>query len=148
MKYIANPVVVDAFQIIAVGDEDPSIDLAIPPRTLTLENGRTVTATPMMLARMTPVVGDYWVIQEDGYIYLNPKAVFERKYSPQPQYPITMYRVTGNTIEQTGGIIDAAHEAIAAQNGWSREKPALPAQSPIPTLEERLAALEAKYGKA
>jgi hypothetical protein len=35
-----------------------------------------------MTARYMPVVGDYWVIQSDGYIYLNPKDVFERKYSP------------------------------------------------------------------
>ncbi len=34
-----------------------------------------------MIARMTPQVGDYLVIQEDGYEYLNPKEVFERKYS-------------------------------------------------------------------
>lgn len=33
-----------------------------------------------MMARYTPVVGDYWVVQEDGYIYLNPRDVFERKY--------------------------------------------------------------------
>ena len=24
--------------------------------------------------------GDYWVIQPDSYVYLNPKDVFERKY--------------------------------------------------------------------
>lgn len=38
-------------------------------------------ATPGMLARYIPEEGDYWVIQEDGYEHLNPKAVFERKYS-------------------------------------------------------------------
>jgi len=35
-----------------------------------------------MIARFEPQLGDYWVIQEDGYVYLNPKEVFERKYSP------------------------------------------------------------------
>lgn len=39
-------------------------------------------ATAGMLARMNPNVGDYWVIQEDGYVYLNPREVFRRKYSP------------------------------------------------------------------
>lgn len=49
---------------------------------LQLDDGRIVTATPDMTSRMTPVVGDYWVVQSDGYVYLNPKSVFERKYSP------------------------------------------------------------------
>jgi len=31
---------------------------------------------------MEPKIGDYWVIRSDGYIYLNPKTVFERKHSP------------------------------------------------------------------
>jgi hypothetical protein len=30
---------------------------------------------------MQPKSGDYLVRQEDGYEYLNPKEVFERKYS-------------------------------------------------------------------
>lgn len=33
-------------------------------------------------ARYMPVPGDYLVQQADGYMYLNPKAVFERKYRP------------------------------------------------------------------
>lgn len=49
---------------------------------LELEGGKIVTAKPEMTSRMTPVIGDYWVIQSDGYIYLNPKEVFERKYHP------------------------------------------------------------------
>lgn len=27
---------------------------------------------------------DYWVIQSDGYVYLNPAKVFERKYTRIP----------------------------------------------------------------
>ena len=43
-------------------------------------NGSEVR-TEKMCARMTPVKGDYWVTQlHDGYHYLNPKDVFERKY--------------------------------------------------------------------
>lgn len=71
MKYVANPVTVDAFKI-------EIIDL----NRLMLENGSIVEPTPEMLARITPTVGDYYVVQADGYIYLNPKDVFERKYSP------------------------------------------------------------------
>jgi hypothetical protein len=78
MKYTANPVEVDAFKIVKVED-GTRYDVAY---TLELENGRIVQATSEMTSRMTPQIGDYWVVQGDGYIYLNPKAVFERKYSP------------------------------------------------------------------
>jgi hypothetical protein len=33
-----------------------------------------------MTARFYPSVGDYVVIQPDGYVYLNPKKVFEEKF--------------------------------------------------------------------
>jgi hypothetical protein len=79
MRYQANPVIVEAFKIVKVELTPP----AEPPlaRHLELEDGCSVIATPEMMSRMEPVVGDYWVIQVDGYIYLNPKEVFERKYS-------------------------------------------------------------------
>lgn len=75
MKFIANPVEVDAFTITEIysGAPDGYINLC-------LDNGDTVQANPEMLARMVPRVGDYWVIQSDGYVYLNPKEVFQRKY--------------------------------------------------------------------
>lgn len=76
MKYIARPVEVDAFKITDVRNRTRS------GTSLTLDNGLIVVATPEMTSRMTPVIGDYWVIQKlGGYIYLNPKDVFERKYS-------------------------------------------------------------------
>lgn len=77
MKYQANPVIVDAFKIVDISatKEDGTMDMA-------LENGENVTAAPEMLVRIPVQPGDYWVVQDDGYIYLNPKAVFERKYSP------------------------------------------------------------------
>lgn len=80
-KYVANPVIVDAHKIISVGTEDSDT-----PTTyfLALENGENVVTAPGMTSRMIPKEGDYWVIQSDGYIYLNPKDVFERKYSPMP----------------------------------------------------------------
>ncbi len=82
MKYQANPVIVEAFKIkgIQQNAEYDCIDLL-------LDNGDTVRALPEMTSRMTPKIGDYWVIQEDSYVYINPKDVFERKYSPinQPQ---------------------------------------------------------------
>ena len=77
MKYQANPVIVDAFRIARV--HKPAQDGSM---LLGTECGRDLTAEREMMARMTPQVGDYWVIQSDGYVYLNPKDVFERKYSP------------------------------------------------------------------
>lgn len=81
MKYRANPVIVDAFKIVSImgGQNEPNVG---PTYSLELDSGSIVTATAEMCARMSPTVGDYWVIQSDGYIYLNPKDVFERKYSP------------------------------------------------------------------
>ena len=70
MKYKANPIIVNAYKIIS--NERLCFQL---------ENGRNFFPTPEMLARITPEIGDYLVIQEDGYKYFNPKHVFERKYS-------------------------------------------------------------------
>lgn len=81
MKYVANPVVVDAFKIVStdvVVDADPPLPLAMG-----LDNGKNVIATPEMQARMIPQPGDYWVVQSDGYVYLNPAEIFERKYTRQ-----------------------------------------------------------------
>jgi hypothetical protein len=81
MKWEANPVIVDAFVIKEVGpvQSDGSVYLAVEDNTGMY---RQEIATAAMLARMMPVIGDYWVVQEDGYVYLNPKQVFERKYHP------------------------------------------------------------------
>ena len=86
MKYQANPVIVDAYRIASVQKRDDGafflrfeIGIDEPLTGSTLAAG---IASPDMVARMTPKVGDYWVIQSDGYTYLNPKDVFERKYSP------------------------------------------------------------------
>ena len=49
---------------------------------LALRNGNNFTADAGMVARMNPVPGDYWMKQADGYVCLNPKDVFERKYHP------------------------------------------------------------------
>lgn len=78
MRYRANPVEVEAFKISRVG---PLI--AGCSRELVLEDGKLVVATAGMMSRMTPKPGDYVVTQlVDGYVYLNPREVFERKYTP------------------------------------------------------------------
>jgi hypothetical protein len=76
MKYQANPVIVDAFRIEAI--DAPSSNGS---RLIRHEEGQ-VLAHGEMFARIEPVIGDYLVVQGDGYTYLNPKEVFERKYSP------------------------------------------------------------------
>lgn len=75
MRYQANPVLVNAFQI-----TDLKVD-ADMNLILMFDNRYEYIPTKEMLSRITPSVGDYLVIQEDGYEYLNPKEVFERKYS-------------------------------------------------------------------
>jgi len=74
MKYVANPVIVDAYKIIDIRSIDGDLHLD-------LDNGVVFKVENEMRARMYPVAGDYLVIQEDGYQYLNPRDVFERKYS-------------------------------------------------------------------
>lgn len=77
MKYQAKPVEVDALKIASVGQvkDNGTLDIA-------LENGKNVVLAKEMIARYVPKEGDYLVTQEDGYQYVNPKEVFERKYSP------------------------------------------------------------------
>lgn len=80
MKYVSKPTVVTAHKIIsvqAVPDADPAL-----ARNVATDDGVNRTATSGMCARYIPKEGDYWVIQSDGYEYLNPKAEFERKYEP------------------------------------------------------------------
>jgi len=75
MKYIGNPVEVNGEIIIDVGPilSDGSVDV-------TLQGGAKFHADSGMIARYIPKEGDYVVTQADGYMYLNPKEVFERKY--------------------------------------------------------------------
>ena len=76
MKYQAKPVIVDALRIVSVGPRDEH-----GAARVALENGQNERADKGMLARFMPAAGDFWVTQADGYVYLNPKDVFERKYS-------------------------------------------------------------------
>ena len=79
--HIANPVRVEAHVIKAVerGGTDMAGGVCF---AVELENGKHQVLTPGQLARYIPVPGDYLVTQDDGYQYINPKDVFERKYSP------------------------------------------------------------------
>lgn len=85
--HIANPVRVQAVRILEVTDITDLSDgkgATHPDLFLNLEGGGTFVADSTMTSRYVPVPGDYLVTQEDGYVYLNPKDVFERKYSELP----------------------------------------------------------------
>lgn len=77
MKYQANPVIVDAYKIVDTSEMDNEGNVHCA-----LDNGENAIADKGMTARYRPQPDDYWVVQSDGYAYLNPKDVFERKYSP------------------------------------------------------------------
>lgn len=93
MKFIANPVEVEAFEIFRVatcrdnphdGQQTCRLMLIEPGSRERLDPGELITdylASPEMTARYWPKAGDYLVRQADGYEYLNPKEVFERKYA-------------------------------------------------------------------
>jgi hypothetical protein len=72
--HIANPVLVHAAIILAIANE------GISNTKLELDDGSAFVAPAEMTARHIPQTGDYLVTQDDGYRYINPKDVFERKY--------------------------------------------------------------------
>lgn len=75
LTHIANPVRVNAATIL-----DGTYNSETGDTVLRLSDGRNYTAPANMTARYAPAPGDYLVTQEDGYEYINPKDVFERKY--------------------------------------------------------------------
>lgn len=70
---------VEAFQIVDIGhmhaDHVPG-----RPCMVKSDDGKWFDCDSAMTARMYPVIGDYIVLQPDGYMYLNPKKVFEDKF--------------------------------------------------------------------
>jgi len=78
MKFIANPVRVTAMQIELVHSmlDDGSLPV-------TFNNGEGETLPPEMIGRYVPEPGDYVIVQENGYTYVNPRETFERKYHPE-----------------------------------------------------------------
>jgi hypothetical protein len=82
--HMANPVLVNATRILEVTDitdRGEGKAQSSPDLMLRLEDGRNFEANMSMTSRFVPVAGDYLVTQEDGYEYINPKDVFERKYT-------------------------------------------------------------------
>lgn len=86
-KILADPAIVDAYRITEVtreiiqedGNEIERFNLLFDEAG---PDNVPHSATEEMRARIEPQPGDYMVVQADGYAYLNPKDVFERKYAP------------------------------------------------------------------
>ena len=81
--FVAKPVVVSAEVI------DSIVDLKLSHKAgyasddyviIMLINGEKVVLNQGQIARYVPIAGDYFIRQADGYEYVNPKDVFERKY--------------------------------------------------------------------
>lgn len=73
--YVYKPIEVEAYRIDRVRTICQHAEYEV-----TLENGETKIVDKGMVARYCPIPGDYYVIQQDGYVYINPKAVFENKF--------------------------------------------------------------------
>lgn len=82
----ANPVRVKALAIVEL-----TVDGHCGGHLAKLSDGSRYHVTAAMEARHAPVIGDYIVTQEDGYVYVNPKDVFERKYSAIPKPVSNVY---------------------------------------------------------
>lgn len=94
MKFIGLPVEVDAFEILAVWKPEKTqvggeMLVYAKPEKVGPEQftPKTFWLTREMLARYVPVIGDYVVVQADGYVYVNPRDVFLRKYRPEGVNP-------------------------------------------------------------
>jgi len=96
----ANPVSVIAATILEVTEH------ANGNLMLRLSDGRNYEADTGMTVRYCPVVGDYLVTQEDGYEYLNPKDVFERKYSAIPTITLAANHPVQQLADAVGGTIE------------------------------------------
>lgn len=81
MRYVANPIETDAWVIEKIYEgRIPNPKDAMAVHLKDRPSGPIVGLTHAMISRYTPVVGDYYIVQEDGYAYINPKDVFEYKY--------------------------------------------------------------------
>lgn len=114
--HTANPVAVMARVILGV---EPITEGAM----LALDDTTNYFANHGMLARYTPVPGDYLVTQDDGYQYVNPKEVFERKYSSVDALPAADYPPPkpepGAHMCFSGALLHLKGGAKIARAGWN-----------------------------
>jgi hypothetical protein len=109
----ANPVAVTANVILGINPITEGVMLA-------LDDTRQYFAGHEMLARYTPTIGDYLVTQDDGYQYVNPKAVFERKYAAiTPADSANPPPVSGLEMCFSGALLHLKGGARIARAGWN-----------------------------
>lgn len=111
--HTANPVAVTARAILGVSTITEGLMLA-------LDDATSFFASNAMLSRYTPVAGDYLVTQDDGYQYVNPKAVFERKYAAIDALPDTLPPID-YSIKMcfSGALLHLKGGARIARAGWN-----------------------------
>lgn len=126
MKYRANPVEVEAREILEVRSlrPDGSRFLVLAGDSVNRDepSALNVLADAAMSARIDIKVGDYWVKQADGYCYLNPKATFERKYSPVQQN--SLLQGGGGGIAGVAGISGIGSCSAASTGTRTPDRPA------------------------
>lgn len=111
--HTANPVAVTARTILGVQSITEGAMLALDDTTNHFANHA-------MLARYTPVPGDYLVTQDDGYQYVNPKDVFERKYAPIDALPDSLPPVAQDArMCFSGALLHLKGGACIARAGWN-----------------------------
>jgi hypothetical protein len=125
--HIANPVRVKGQVIAEVTSADDGYGTK-----LTLADGTNYVVSDSMTVRHYPVPGDYLVTQEDGYIYVNPKDVFERKYAAVViggwNFSEALYAIkSGHRVVREGWngkgmwvCLGAGNPAVAAADFWNQ----------------------------
>lgn len=114
----ANPVTVFAraiMELIGTGEINGS-------QLVRLEDGTDYFVTAEMMARMRPALGDYVVIapNPDGssYEYLNPKAVFEAKYTEITNANSVPAKKEASPVPPTQGRIVIYHHPGSADGKY------------------------------
>lgn len=111
--HTANPVAVVARAILVVSTITEGMMLALDDTT-------SFFASNAMLSRYTPMAGDYLVTQDDGYQYVNPKAVFERKYAAIDALPDTLPPID-HSVQMcfSGALLHLKGGARITRAGWN-----------------------------
>lgn len=79
MKYQANPVIVEAHTVISIDGPD-----ICGYNHLLLDNETLLKLDDPIIPCTQPQIGDYVVTRANGHVSVEPKAMFEHKYSPLP----------------------------------------------------------------
>jgi hypothetical protein len=126
-KYVAIPV-----EVIAAVIEDTRHVVGFPEVKI---DGAWMKLPAGADARYTTQVGDYYVVQADGYVYVNPKYVFERKYrrfvdtlmpppvaESDPKAPVSTSLAPDNTGSDASSASDPGTTKIAELATAAAEK--------------------------